>query len=33
MAHKTQYPNYTMKEIFTDDDFYNGADIAKVFVE
>jgi hypothetical protein len=33
MGEKTQYPNYTLKDIFTDDDIYDGPDIAEVEIK
>ncbi|GEM_PF-2737851 len=33
MFRKIQYPNYTLKDIFTNDDFYNGIAIKTVIIE
>jgi len=33
MTEATQYPNYTVKDIFTDNDMYDGSDIAEIVIK
>ena len=33
LSHRTQYPNYTLSDLFTDDDIYQGVEMGTVVIK